>query len=503
MDNIKPNQTVNELIAEKLGSAVSSVVDQIKEEINASLSKVEHIDVELTEEEIKSLHSSLTSDSDELKDVPVVAPCDLSNLVDAVRAVENGKSQVEVLTPLLEHAADFADRVAIFILKQDKAVGWKAKGFTATSDFTDDKIKSVQVPLSEDNVFSVVKNGPSVYIGDASKLAGNAVFTSLFGEPGLVAAIPLVTKNKITAILYADNGLSQGKLEIEKLEILLRIAGMAVDLINVRPKEVLEVSFVNEVTEKEVPAPVAEDIPEEPVEEEPVSDDEFAVADEPEEIEMAEEVEVVEEAEEIEVEEIEEVEIEEVADESEEVEVVEDEFSGTVEAEEEIVEEIEEIEEVEEIEVEPEMEVQEITGDETTEIVMEPAEETDEFDIVENEPVFELDNGGDVSVDETEEIPVAGIHDEPQDENTEAKRFARLLVSEILLYNDSKLPAAQKKKKVYAMLKEDIDRSFEMYKQRITPEVAKQHSFFYDELVKTLAGGDESTLEGYPFKGEG
>ena len=25
----------------------------------------------------------------------------------------------------------------------------------------------------------------------------------------------------------------------------------------------------------------------------------------------------------------------------------------------------------------------------------------------------------------------------------------------------------------------------------------------YDELVKTLAGGDESTLEGYPFKGEG
>ena len=42
-----------------------------------------------------------------------------------------------------------------------------------------------------------------------------------------------------------------------------------------------------------------------------------------------------------------------------------------------------------------------------------------------------------------------------------------------------------------------IDRSKQMYAQRVSPQIASSTTYFYDELLKTLAEGDESSLAGY------
>ncbi|HEY6331053.1 MAG TPA: hypothetical protein VI756_17110 [Blastocatellia bacterium] len=87
---------------------------------------------------------------------------------------------------------------------------------------------------------------------------------------------------------------------------------------------------------------------------------------------------------------------------------------------------------------------------------------------------------------------VGGDHDEDQHNN--ARRFARLLVSEIKLYNEQKVVEGRNNNDLYDRLKEDIDRSRQMYEKRIPSSVTTRFDYFYDELVNTLAEGNPAKL---------
>lgn len=89
----------------------------------------------------------------------------------------------------------------------------------------------------------------------------------------------------------------------------------------------------------------------------------------------------------------------------------------------------------------------------------------------------------------------------PQEErlHLEARKFARLLVSEIILYNEQKVIEGRKNHDLYQRLKDDIDRSRQAYEKRVAPSVAAKFDYLYDELVNTLAEGDPSKLgPGFP-----
>ena len=76
----------------------------------------------------------------------------------------------------------------------------------------------------------------------------------------------------------------------------------------------------------------------------------------------------------------------------------------------------------------------------------------------------------------------------------DAKRFARLVVSEIKLYNEAKVNEGRRHKDIYERLKEDIERGRQMYADRVAPHVRDSTNYFYDELVRILAGGDQGAL---------
>ena len=76
----------------------------------------------------------------------------------------------------------------------------------------------------------------------------------------------------------------------------------------------------------------------------------------------------------------------------------------------------------------------------------------------------------------------------------DAKRFARLIVSEIKLYNEAKVTEGRKAKDLHSRLKEDIERGRQMYHDRISPGLRNTTNYFHDELVRLLAGGDASAL---------
>jgi len=78
--------------------------------------------------------------------------------------------------------------------------------------------------------------------------------------------------------------------------------------------------------------------------------------------------------------------------------------------------------------------------------------------------------------------------------HNDARKFARLLVSEIKLYNEHKVQAGRRDKNLYSLLRDDIDKSREMYEKRVSPSVAGQVDYFYDELVRLLADNQVSAL---------
>ena len=83
---------------------------------------------------------------------------------------------------------------------------------------------------------------------------------------------------------------------------------------------------------------------------------------------------------------------------------------------------------------------------------------------------------------------------EDQKAHEDAKRFARLVVSEIKLYNEAKVTEGRKTRDIYERLKEDIERGRQMYTDRVPAPVRDASDYFQDELVRILAGGDAAAL---------
>jgi hypothetical protein len=97
------------------------------------------------------------------------------------------------------------------------------------------------------------------------------------------------------------------------------------------------------------------------------------------------------------------------------------------------------------------------------------------------------------------ELPIEVADDEERRLHNDARRFARLLVSEIKLYNEKQVVEGRAQNDLYVRLREYIDRSREMYDKRVKPDVAQKFDYFHYELVNTLAEGDTAKLgSAYP-----
>ncbi len=91
------------------------------------------------------------------------------------------------------------------------------------------------------------------------------------------------------------------------------------------------------------------------------------------------------------------------------------------------------------------------------------------------------------------DLPIE-VPDEERRIHNDARRFARLLVSEIKLYNEKKVTEGRESQDLYERLREAIDRSREMYDKRVQPPVAAKFDYFHYEIVNSLADGDAQRL---------
>ena len=159
----------------------------------------------------------------------------LKKVRQSLTQIDAGTSLTEVLTLLLDELAQFAPRVALFILKGGSCIGWNGKGFDDTPGFNNEAIKRISVPTSADTVFSAAINSRTSFVVESTKQRDNVQLLSRIGNvlPSAVFATPLILRDRIAAVVYADSGDGADQLqEAEALKILTAYASKQLDALS-------------------------------------------------------------------------------------------------------------------------------------------------------------------------------------------------------------------------------------------------------------------------------
>jgi len=87
-----------------------------------------------------------------------------------------------------------------------------------------------------------------------------------------------------------------------------------------------------------------------------------------------------------------------------------------------------------------------------------------------------------------------GLSPEEQRQHNDARRFASLLVSELLLYNEEAVIQGRKQRDLSQRLAPEIERTRRAYEARIPSALRGGPRYLEDELLRILADGDEALL---------
>lgn len=75
-----------------------------------------------------------------------------------------------------------------------------------------------------------------------------------------------------------------------------------------------------------------------------------------------------------------------------------------------------------------------------------------------------------------------------------ARRTARLLVSDIRLFNEPAVTEGRRHRNLLSRLGPEIAKAREAYDRKVPSDIRSQTDYFQQELVRTLAGGDATLL---------
>jgi hypothetical protein len=512
---------------------------------------------------------------------PPVPSAGISELRDAINDISTKNTQSSILKALVQQAGQFTPRGAFFIIKNEHLVGWRVFGEEGLTD--EQTVRDVFFPVEAQTVLGEAVRSLSAVESSYGAYADDSIYLSKleFGQPDKMYAFPLVVRERTVAVLYADYGNEDGKVNIEALETLVRVASLTVEVLasgrppksetDERPQFVEESASFSErhnlqnreespqtefetVQAGETEQPVYEPQPVEAVSEfasptfETAEDNSFARQDfeiaqpetaedfsrdktEPEFVsapEFVPEAEIVPEPQ---------VEFQPVeanaawSDAAETVEVQDDaqyyepvaepvaqnedfsapsqsgeyQFEATQSFEpapvqyEDAPQNFETSSSFEDTQAEP---VQSYTSPQDVYGAFEPQNGKAENYTAEpyvSEPVEQVSQPTAAAPAKTRfsdrnvDLPIE-VGEEERRLHNDARRFARLLVSEIKLYNEQKVKEGREASDLYERLREAIDRSREMYDKRVQPPVAARFDYFHYEIVNTLAEGDENRL---------
>ncbi len=461
---------------------------------------------------------------DEL-DVPQPEPAPPGVTLELLRGLDEARSQSDLLNRLMTSLTDHASRAAVLVIRSEEVSAWSGVGFAPDTDL---ESWHGAVDSSEAIRRLAAESTPIRFAPAADPLLGEWLADEEIPAEALL--VPVSLRGKVMGAVYAD-AVGDGPWNPDMVQALVAVSCLLIDTLHHRskvptPMIVAPVELVagreaptvsgperdlgpepepeleeepeaveleeGPVEEPEIAAADVEDVAMEPATAEPEMDDEHGSGDEldysdglefPDEPALPEDATVPETLE------------PEVAATAE---IGDTEFdpSATVQVD------------LGEVEVSPPDEVGGIGLDTFSEEVEDEVRHEDAWEpppvavepppvaAVEPPPVRPISPPPDVAPVDSEPTSEGGPSLSPEEEtrHEEARRFARLLVSEIKLYNEREVEKGRESHDLYQRLKEDIDRSREMYEKRISPDVRAAQDYFHEELVRILADGNADAL---------
>jgi len=356
------------------------------------------------------------------------------NLVQAVASVHAGTTQKEILRALLDAGTVYAARIALFVVKAGAASGWQGRGFN-----DDEALVNFSLDLTAGPAAHALQNRVAAPANIAEM---DRRFVTNFGGPEneQILVLPLVLKDKVAALLYADGG-NHGLLDAVSLELLVMATSTWLEVTSLRKQAHKEspdaasgmspVSFAaNTIAPPPLaPIPAAAQIP---------AHAEVHRQSPPAAVQSTS--------------------------------TVHDPFAAHA----------------------------------SKHIAPKAAPEPEPEPVVEVAEVVEVSPhvasaGAAASAPATAADPFSGMSPEDAETHRKAQRFARLLVDEIKLYNQAKVAEGRRNRDLYDRLKEDIEKSRSTYTKRYGATVAISGDYFQKEVLRNLAEED-ATLMGANFR---
>lgn len=174
-----------------------------------------------------------------------------ATLQKTIAAIQAGTTQKEILRALLDNTMLYSGRAALFVVKNGSATGWQGVAFG-----NNDAIKDFSLDLGS-SLPSRAMQSRTAQTGSSADM--DARFASQFGAAkGEVAVLPLLLKDKVSALVYADGGNDPGTLDVAALDVLVRATSAWLELIAQR-KQAQKDGTPEPEMHAAAPAPTAND----------------------------------------------------------------------------------------------------------------------------------------------------------------------------------------------------------------------------------------------------
>jgi len=241
------------------------------DEIRSYVEKVINEKMQLLLNRIDTFQSNMFRDIEKLKDLDELAKfslprefaardeeadgaADIAALNEYVKKIAGASNQLLLIGSIIEGINRFCDRAALFLLRDDKLVGWRGKGFSGENgQISDEELKRIFFSLSANTVLKSVIETKKSYMGDPlCKPDDFLIYNRLGGgKPKKILVLPFFVKGKPQAVIYADS-LTGAPIKIKVIEVLATVGELSLDLLPIRQKLLAKIKTQEFVEDTEV-----------------------------------------------------------------------------------------------------------------------------------------------------------------------------------------------------------------------------------------------------------
>ena len=157
----------------------------------------------------------------------------LSLLKGLMGELASPRESSEISLLVLRLAAEYFERAILFLVKKDEIIGLGGFGETGDPEMMMQKVRRLRIPVGVGSLFDEAVEARNTCLKSREHFSEvDKDFAQALGSKRVrqVVAIPMISRGRVVALLYADNALSGDPLpDLSGIEIFMAQAGLAME----------------------------------------------------------------------------------------------------------------------------------------------------------------------------------------------------------------------------------------------------------------------------------